>query len=99
MQWKQATALPKAYGELDVQLCEPEAFKECDIVFSGLDSDVAGRVEMDFLKANLAVFSNAKNYRQDVSLSPLILLAIQLTFRRSHSSLLSYPLSISRILI
>ena len=45
MQWKQAITLPKAYGELEVRSCEsPEAFKECDIVFSGLDSDVAGRI-------------------------------------------------------
>ena len=45
VQWKQAITLPKAYGELVVKSCEsPEEFKDCNIVFSGLDSDVAGRI-------------------------------------------------------
>lgn len=39
--------MPKAFGELDVKSCDnPEDFKACDIVFSGLDSDVAGRIGM-----------------------------------------------------
>ena len=34
--------MSKELGELVVKECTPEAFKdECDIVFSGLDSDVA----------------------------------------------------------
>ena len=48
---------------------------DCDVVFSGLDADVAGdigtipqfcflTVEMAFLKANIPIFSNAKNYRR-----------------------------------
>ena len=57
--------------------CKPEEFKDCDIVFSGLDSSVAGEIEMEFLKANLSVFSNAKNYRQD-SLVPLIVPTVNL---------------------
>ena len=84
VQWKQATALPKAYGEMVVKSCgNPEDFRECDIVFSGLDSDVASEIgaqsgdsdrkqgrcadiwtEMKFLMADIAVFSNAKIYRQ-----------------------------------
>jgi aspartate-semialdehyde dehydrogenase len=44
VKWKQAAQLPKAIAELVVQDCKPEAFAECDIVFSGLDSDVAGDV-------------------------------------------------------
>jgi len=69
VQWKQAITLPKAYGELEVQECKPELFKGCDIIFSGLDSGVAKQREMEFLMANFAVFSNAKDYRQDVGLS------------------------------
>lgn len=35
--------MSKELGELVVKECRPEEFKnECDIVFSGLDSDVAG---------------------------------------------------------
>lgn len=33
-------------GELVVRKCTPEEFKDCDIIFSGLDSDVAGDVGM-----------------------------------------------------
>ena len=75
--WKQTKSLPEKYGNLVVKPCEPEEFEDCDIVFSGLDSSVAGGIEMAFLKANLAVFSNAKNYRQD-SLVPLIVPTVNL---------------------
>jgi aspartate-semialdehyde dehydrogenase len=33
-------------GELVVRKCVPEEFADCDIVFSGLDSDVAGEIGM-----------------------------------------------------
>ena len=61
---------------LIVRTCEPTGpFLECDVVFSGLDADVAGDIgifhtiqllilEMAFLKANIPIFSNAKNYRR-----------------------------------
>lgn len=55
-----------------VRRCVPSEYPDCDIIFSGLDADVAGEVEMAFLKANFAVFSNAKNYR----LAPLIPLVV-----------------------
>ncbi|MCJ1322958.1 hypothetical protein MMC15_008308 [Xylographa vitiligo] len=71
VKWKQALAMSAKLGDLIVQKCIPSAFKDCDIVFSGLDSDVAGEIEMAFLKANLRVFSNAKNYRLD-PLVPLV---------------------------
>lgn len=49
--WKQTDILPESALNIDVQTCEPEGnFKECDIVFSGLDSDVAGEVEKSLLK-------------------------------------------------
>ena len=57
--------------------CEPEEFKNCDVVFSGLDSSVTGEIEMAFLKAELVVFSNAKNYRQD-PLVPLVVPTVNL---------------------
>ena len=31
-------------GELVIQSCKPENFQGCDIVFSGLDADVAGDI-------------------------------------------------------
>ncbi|KAK6067950.1 aspartate-semialdehyde dehydrogenase [Seiridium cupressi] len=76
VRWKQAAPMGKV-GELVVKECKATEFAECDIVFSGLDSDVAGEIEMEFLKANLAVFSNAKNYRRD-PLVPLVVPTVNL---------------------
>lgn len=42
--WKQSSPLPEAAGGLTVQECIPEAFEGCDIIFSGLDSSVAGEI-------------------------------------------------------
>lgn len=42
--WKQTTPIPQIVKELLVQECKPEYFKECAIIFSGLDSDVAGEI-------------------------------------------------------
>lgn len=38
--------MSKELGELVVKKCTPEEFQDCDLVFSGLDSDVAGQVGM-----------------------------------------------------
>lgn len=74
--WKLAEDIPQIASQLTVRTCEPTGpFLECDVVFSGLDAQVAdeiGRVdpiqwltlEMAFLKANIPIFSNAKNYRR-----------------------------------
>ena len=91
--WKQTKALPEEYEGLVVRPCEPQEFKECDIVFSGLDSSVAGEIELAFLKANLAVFSNAKNYRQD-PLVPLIVPTVNLDRTSSRTPLSLFPASL-----
>lgn len=31
-------------GDLIIKECKPEEFRDCDVVFSGLDSDVAGEI-------------------------------------------------------
>ncbi|RDB19800.1 putative aspartate-semialdehyde dehydrogenase [Hypsizygus marmoreus] len=69
--WKQANHIPAVARDLIVKECIPEHFKDCAVVFSGLDADVAGEIEEAFRAADLAVFSNAKNYRRD-PLVPLI---------------------------
>jgi len=63
--WKQAQSIPSAVRDLVVQECVPKHFAECAVVFSGLDSDVAGEIEAAFRSAELAVFSNSKNFRRD----------------------------------
>lgn len=116
VKWKQSTPMGDV-GDLVVKECKSSEFKDCDIVFSGLDANIAGDVgtqtlllsppclgiatpclkhtliqagrnlptEMDFLKANLAVFSNAKNYRRD----PLVPLVVP-TVNLSHLSLIPH---------
>lgn len=70
--WKQTFLLPEAAKEIAVEECKPEGkFAECDVVFSGLDSDYAGEIEKAFVAAGKIVISNAKNYRREPDV-PLI---------------------------
>ncbi|KAF8551719.1 aspartate-semialdehyde dehydrogenase [Imleria badia] len=69
--WKQSTPIPTGVRDTLVHECNPEHFKDCAIVFSGLDADVAGDIEGAFRTADLPVFSNAKNYRRDLHV-PLV---------------------------
>jgi aspartate-semialdehyde dehydrogenase len=82
--WKQASPMG-AVADMVVKECKSSEFADCDLVFSGLDSDVAGEIEMEFLKANIPVFSNAKNYRQD----PLVPLVVP-TVNLDHLSLIPH---------
>lgn len=45
--WKQTTSIPSSVRDLVIQPCAPEQFKECAVVFSGLDADVAGDIGVD----------------------------------------------------
>lgn len=44
VRWKQATPIADDVAELVVKECRPSEFADCDLVFSGLDSDVAGDI-------------------------------------------------------
>lgn len=61
--WKQVTPIPENIRNLEVRPCTPDL--KCRIVFSGLDSGVAGPIEDDFAKAGYVVLSNSKNHRMD----------------------------------
>ncbi|KAF2008390.1 hypothetical protein BU24DRAFT_468988 [Aaosphaeria arxii CBS 175.79] len=64
--------MPARIADMIVRNCDPGEFTDCDVVFSGLDSSVAGDVETAFLQADIAVFSNAKNHK----LAPVVPLVI-----------------------
>ena len=68
--WIEPTRMPESVAGLEVQLCEPGL--DCDLVFSGLDSSVAGTVEKAFAAAGYPVISNAKNHRMDDDVPLLI---------------------------
>ncbi|KAI8055718.1 hypothetical protein BDF22DRAFT_671705 [Syncephalis plumigaleata] len=61
--WRMNTPLPSYVANIVVTECVPEAFDDCDVIFSGLDASVAGDIELNFLAADHCVLSNAKNHR------------------------------------
>jgi aspartate-semialdehyde dehydrogenase len=83
--WKQTKPIPQSTASLQVKECNVESFKDCDVVFSGLDSGPASTIEPAFRSANLRIFSNAKNYRMD----PLCPLVVPLA-NTSHLDMIPY---------
>ncbi len=63
--------LPDDVAALTVQACSPSQVTS-PIVFSALDSGVAGEVEAEFARAGRLVLSNAKNYRMEADV-PLVI--------------------------
>mmetsp|Transcript_10586 Transcript_10586/g.28198 ORF Transcript_10586/g.28198 Transcript_10586/m.28198 type:complete len:431 (+) Transcript_10586:29-1321(+) len=72
--WKQAVPIPEYMREIVVSECDASlsAFDDVQIVFSGLDNEVAGDIEESFAARGKAVFSNAKNHRMDDDVPILI---------------------------
>jgi aspartate-semialdehyde dehydrogenase len=64
-------AMPPAVGEMPVAACDPLSIA-ADIVFSALDSTVAGDIERAFAQAGKIVLSNAKNFRMEPDV-PLVI--------------------------
>ncbi|BGP16266.1 hypothetical protein JCM10213_007710 [Rhodosporidiobolus nylandii] len=85
VKWKQTVAIPKQVADMTVKTCEVDQFGDAEIVFSGLDTDVAGPVEEALRKAEYAVFSNASNYRRD----PLVPLSVPLV-NPSHFAIIPH---------
>ena len=61
--WRQYKPIPHAIKDRTVKPCE--ATLDCKLVFSGLDSSIAGEVEENFAKAGYTVVSNSRNHRMD----------------------------------
>ena len=87
--WVGNTPMPQGLADIVVRACDPSQLS-APIVFSALDSSVAGEVEMAFARAGRLVLSNAKNYRMEpdvplvipeVNADHLSLLAAQRTSR------------------
>jgi aspartate-semialdehyde dehydrogenase len=68
--WRLDTPLPEGVRGLVVKDLRPNL--DCDFVFSGLDSSVAGDAEEDFARAGYAVISNSRNHRMDADVPLLI---------------------------
>jgi aspartate-semialdehyde dehydrogenase len=61
VRWKQAIPFTERIGNLVVKKCTPEEFKDCDLIFSGLDSDVAGDVGMRPFQVMHKVLTTLRN--------------------------------------
>lgn len=60
--WLIPGEMPEAVAHLELKNCVPEEF-ESKLIFSALDSSVAGSIEEAFAQAGAVVLSNAKNHR------------------------------------
>ncbi|MDP3988011.1 MAG: aspartate-semialdehyde dehydrogenase [Candidatus Levybacteria bacterium] len=61
--WKFPTDIPENLKNLKIQLCEPKL--DTKVVFSALDSGVAGEIEEKFAKKGYVVISNSANHRME----------------------------------
>ncbi|QQS37475.1 MAG: aspartate-semialdehyde dehydrogenase [Ignavibacteriales bacterium] len=68
--WFLSSSIPDSVSELVVKACEPNL--KSKLVFSGLDSSVAGEVETAFANAGYIVVSNSKNHRMDIDVPLLV---------------------------
>jgi aspartate-semialdehyde dehydrogenase len=70
--WVAASDIPESVATMEVRSCEPEAFSDCDLVFSGLDAGAATELERAFAEAGVPVISNARSYRMEANVPLLI---------------------------
>jgi aspartate-semialdehyde dehydrogenase len=68
--WRQYQPIPERLKDRTIKPCEPAL--DCRVVFSGLDSSVAGEVEENFARAGYIVVSNSRNHRMDDDVPLLI---------------------------
>ncbi|HUO84784.1 MAG TPA: aspartate-semialdehyde dehydrogenase [Thermoanaerobaculia bacterium] len=68
--WLLETGLPDEVGAMEVRPLGSEL--ESTLLFSGLDSSVAGEAEEEYARRGCAVVSNAKNHRMDPDVPLLI---------------------------
>ncbi len=68
--WKISSKIPSKIANLKVRSCEPNFGAQ--LVFSGLDSSVAGEIEDNFANQGYIVVSNSKNHRMEKDVPLLI---------------------------
>lgn len=68
--WKIGGEIPGFARDMMVKQCKPGL--DCDIVFSALDSSVAGPIEEELARDGYPVCSNSKNHRMDPDVPLLV---------------------------
>ncbi|MBI2638905.1 aspartate-semialdehyde dehydrogenase [Candidatus Peregrinibacteria bacterium] len=71
VKWFLDEPMPQSVKNMTVKPCDPTQL-DCDLVFSGLDAEVAGEIEENFASHDFAVISNSKNHRFDTDVPLLI---------------------------
>ncbi len=71
VRWSMATPLPQKIADMPVVACQPDLLS-CSLVFSGLDSSIAGDIEQSFARAGYRVISNSSPHRMDADVPLLI---------------------------
>lgn len=70
VKWGIGEPLPDELAEMIIEPCEPKL--ACEIVFSALDSSIAGQIESHFADAGYVVISNSSNHRMDPDVPLLV---------------------------
>ena len=70
--WLLSEGPPPAVARQVVRPCTPEAFADCDVVLSGLDTRVAREIEGAFALAGHAVVSNSSAFRMEEDVPLLV---------------------------
>lgn len=68
--WLMPTPIPAHIANMIIMPCVPDM--SCPLIFSGLDSSVAGDIETEFASAGYIVVSNARNHRMQPDVPLLI---------------------------
>jgi aspartate-semialdehyde dehydrogenase len=68
--WLMPVSLPAWLAQMKVSACDPQL--PCSLVFSALDSSVAGELETRFAEAGYIVVSNSRNHRMDPKVPLLV---------------------------
>jgi aspartate-semialdehyde dehydrogenase len=69
-EWKMATALKSSLANMPLLSCQADV--PAQLLFSGLDSSVAGEIETSYVAKGYTVVSNARNHRMDPDVPLLI---------------------------
>ena len=68
--WKQTSPIPSPVRGMIVQECRPENFKDCAVIFSGLDAEVAGEIGECPVLSELSSHTRTSSLRFDVDIQP-----------------------------
>jgi aspartate-semialdehyde dehydrogenase len=70
--WLLSEPIPESVRNLTVLPTDPASIKRMNVAFSALPADIAKKVEPEFARAGMHVFSNASAYRRDADV-PILL--------------------------